>query len=80
MFEANSRLVDLLYTVIPGWRLTFPANWVWTPPDMLDVWECFPSMPAVKALHAAGFIGGVCLHDHTPEKFLTCRCRRYEPG
>lgn len=80
VFAADTRVVDLLYSVIPRWRLTFPTNWLWTPRDMLDVWECFPTMPAIHALHLAGFVGGVCLHDHTQKQFLSCRCVRHVPG
>ena len=76
---AEARVVDLLYDLLPGWRLLFPArrSWLWTPPDRLDVWGVAETTPAVAALHRAGF-AGVRIHPHAAEAFLTCVCPHRE--
>lgn len=78
---AESRVVDLLYDLLPGWRLLWPTarSWVWRPPTTIDVYGAIDSPAAAAALHLAGFVGGVTLHDHGPEAFLTCTCTTRTP-
>lgn len=80
-FAANAAVVDLLYQVLPGWQVLFPArrSWLWTPPDRIDVWNARMSESAVRALYLAGFTGGVMIHNHRAERFLSCDCKLRTP-
>lgn len=79
---AESAVVDLLYRALPGWQVLFPArrSWLWTPPDIIDVWNATDNPEAVRALLAAGFVGGVTIHNHRAERFLSCVCKRWTPA
>lgn len=80
-FAAEAMVVDLLYQVLPGWHLLFPTrrSWLWTPRDVIDVWNVNENDAAVRALFAAGFVGGVTIHGHRPERFLSCTCKQHRP-
>ena len=80
-FQAETALVELLERVFPGWQVLFPArrSWMWTPPNSLDVWNANPTEDAVRALMLAGFTGGVTIHSHRAERFLSCVCKAWRP-
>ncbi len=80
-FAAEAAVVDLLYKVLPGWQILFPArrSWLWTPPDRIDVWNVTINQTAIRALLHAGFVGGVMLHNHRAERFLSCDCKLVRP-
>lgn len=78
---AQSALVDLIYKLIPDWKLLFPVrrSWLWTPPAEIAVWNANPTEDAVRGLIEAGFVGGVTIHNHRAERWLSCACQRWMP-
>jgi hypothetical protein len=73
---AEQAVVDLIYKVLPFWKVLFPArrSWMWTPAARIDIWNATGSEAAVRALLAAGFTS-VMIHNHRAERFLICECK-----
>ena len=80
-FAAESAVVDLIYKVLPNWQILFPArrSWMWTPPARLDIWNATVNQAAVEELLRHGFTGGVMIHNHRAERFLSCECKLMVP-
>jgi hypothetical protein len=81
-FAAEQAVIELLYKILPGWTLLFPVrrSWLWTPKAAIDVWNVTSAHAAVRALHQAGFVEGVTLHQHRAERYLSCECKRHMPS
>ena len=74
LLSAEQRVVDLLTTLLPGWR----GGWKWVPPDGIEIYEATCDCEAITTLQYAGFLRVVC-HDHNAKAFLTCECKEHRP-